>query len=367
MARFFQHLEPGDLMGKVTQLKYIDDISDDELTLYYFADGTKCSSEFIATPEEDDPIAAKKVMVELTGPTNQWVFEKHEIIPDEDRVIVGADGVRYQAPDPTVKFAGGPGARDTTVAEGAKSGIRLETKRPKKLARYTIEPDEMYTLSAHPELENGAAPVQMTPKKVVSQPRQTPVKKRGPVTGTVEIDETKTPLQPKQEMTDDFNFDEEIDVSVKTTQKPITTRPEIRIPQNHTQTFNLDVTPTNDIEFILGGKKLTFEQLKKKLSEPQQTATPNNLSEIFENEDVLIKNMIDKSKKNMCKISMSLNLNIPPQEVYDTIKLVYGEDMLEGFVKSLTARYLSQDNMLTSISAGLKAYYEKNSKKKDSN
>lgn len=365
MARFFQHLEPGDFLGKVTQLQYIDDISDDELTLYYFTDGTKCSSEFIATPEDDDPIAMKKVMVELTSPTNQWVFEKHEIIPDEDRIIVGADGVRYQAPDPTVKFSGGPGARDTTVAEEAKSGIRLETKRPKKPAKYTIEPDEMYTLSTHPELENGAAPVPMAPKKVVSRPIQAPVRKRGPVSGSVEIDETVK--QPKQnEIATDFNFDEEVEnsstpVVQNAVQKP---KPDVSISQNRTQTINLDVA-SNNTEFILDGKKLTFEQLKKKLVQPG--SVPNNLSEIFENEDVLIKNMIDKSKKNMCKISMSLNLNIPPQEVYDTIKLVYGEDMLEGFVKSLTARYLSQDNMLTSISAGLKAYYEKNSKKKDAN
>ena len=351
-------------MGKVTQLKYIDDISDDELTLFYFVDGTKCSSEFIASPEEEDPIGNKKVMVELTGPTNQWVFEKHEIIPDEDRVIVGADGVRYQAPDPTVKFSGGPGARDTTVAEGAKSGIRLETKRPKKLARYSIEPDEMYSLSAHPELETGAAPTKMAPRQVVTH-RQTPVKKRGPVQ-TVELDET---VQQEPVKDTDFDFDEAVDASASN----VVTKPDAPkvyeqvVIKNKRQVINLDEDVESDVpvEFILDGKKLSLQQLKKKLSD-QKSVTPNNLTEIFENEDVLVKNMIDKSKKNMCKISMSLNLNIPPQEVYDTIKLVYGDEMLDGFVKSLTARYLSQDNMLTSISTGLNAYYAKNSKKKES-
>jgi hypothetical protein len=58
---------------------------------------------------------------------------------------------------------------------------------------------------------------------------------------------------------------------------------------------------------------------------------------------------------------MSLSLDIPPQEVYDTIKMVYEEGMADQFVKSLTARYLSQDNMLSAISSGLSAYYEKKS------
>lgn len=57
MARFFQHLEPGDNIGKITRLKYIDDISDDELILYYFEDGSKCSSEFISFVDDDfDPM-----------------------------------------------------------------------------------------------------------------------------------------------------------------------------------------------------------------------------------------------------------------------------------------------------------------------
>ena len=124
------------------------------------------------------------------------------------------------------------------------------------------------------------------------------------------------------------------------------------------------------VVFVMNGKQnsMSKEEFVKRLSVSSQqyeNAVKNNksanLMSIMDNEDVLIKNMIDKSKKNKCKITMSLSLDIPPQEVYDTIKMVYEEGMADQFVKSLTARYLSQDNMLSAISSGLSAYYEKKS------
>lgn len=377
MARFFQHLEPGDNIGKITRLKYIDDISDDELILFYFEDGTKCSQEFISfIDDENDPMKAKKVMAEITGPTNPWIIERHEIIPDEDRIIVGADGVRYQAPDPTTKFAGGPGAQNTSVAEEAKSGIRIEVHPPRKVARFTQEPDDAYLLSEHPALELGEKPSVDTKKPLKVAKNSTPVH-------TEEID--KTDVSKKNEIT---NFDSEFDIDdnispveipqqVKSQPQP-QPRPEIHIPHHNEVNvlsannlfIDFDKIKKDEITFIIDNKtyRLNPEEMKKRLvvssSDYEEALKQNssmNLSNIMENEDVLIKNMIDKSKKNKCKITMSLALDIPPQEVYDTIKVVYEEGMAEQFVRSLTARYLSQDNMLSSISDGLKAYYEKHS------
>ena len=48
MAKFYQHMQPGETLGKITKLKYIDDISDDELIIYVFADNSKCSEAYIA-------------------------------------------------------------------------------------------------------------------------------------------------------------------------------------------------------------------------------------------------------------------------------------------------------------------------------
>lgn len=58
MALFYQHVDftQEETMGKVTKLKYIDDISDDEMILFYFEDGTHCSEDFIAPIESHDPV-----------------------------------------------------------------------------------------------------------------------------------------------------------------------------------------------------------------------------------------------------------------------------------------------------------------------
>lgn len=381
MARFFQHLEPGDNIGKITRLKYIDDISDDELILYYFEDGSKCSSEFISFVDDDfDPMQAKKkVMAEITGPNNPWVIERHEIVPDEDRIIVGADGVRYQAPDPTTKFAGSLGAQTTSVAEEAKSGIRIEIHPPRKVARFAQEPDDAYLLSEHPNLE-------LNVKSSVDMKKPVTVAKNNKPEYIQAMDVTNVSM--KNEIT---NFDNEFDVDdsispneppqqIRSQQLPQPQpRPEIHfpvsgLPINTLSANNLlidfDKIKNDEITFIIDNKtyRLDPEEVKKRLTvssndyeEALKQSSSMNLSNIMDNEDVLIKNMIDKSKKNKCKITMSLALDIPPQEVYDTIKVVYEEGMAEQFVRSLTARYLSQDNMLSSISDGLKAYYEKHS------
>src|SRR5574344_602690 len=106
MERLYQHLITGDNMGKIVRLKYIDDISDDELILYYFSDNTKCSSEFIADVEDASPIQAKKAMITLAGPDCAWTVIKKEIPVEESEKMVGADGVLYEAPTPGMTLGG---------------------------------------------------------------------------------------------------------------------------------------------------------------------------------------------------------------------------------------------------------------------
>ena len=75
MAKFYQHMQPGEQLGKITRLRYIDDISDDELILYVFEDKTKCSEEYIAEINSLDAFNGNYVMTELTDPLNSWKFE----------------------------------------------------------------------------------------------------------------------------------------------------------------------------------------------------------------------------------------------------------------------------------------------------
>ena len=74
-------------------------------------------------------------------------------------------------------------------------------------------------------------------------------------------------------------------------------------------------------------------------------------------EDVLIKNMIDKSKKKSATIRLNVSMELPPKEIYNTIRDVYEEGMADEFVKSVTAR-ISMDNLLESLSTGMKKFYE---------
>ena len=100
MPRIFQHIEKGaDNLGKVTRLKYIDDISDPDMTLYYFEDGTYCNSEFIAPYDTQEPLRMKKAMIEVASPNSLWKFKKRVVQFDtEQKPMVGADGQLYYAP-----------------------------------------------------------------------------------------------------------------------------------------------------------------------------------------------------------------------------------------------------------------------------
>ena len=61
---------------------------------------------------------------------------------------------------------------------------------------------------------------------------------------------------------------------------------------------------------------------------------------------------------------MNLKLELPPKEVYETIKSVYPEGMTDDFVKSLTER-IPTSSLKESLSAGLNVYYSGGQIKKD--
>ena len=57
-------MQAGPSLGKVTKLKYIDDISDDELTIYVFEDETKSDEAYIAEINCMDAFNGRYMMVE---------------------------------------------------------------------------------------------------------------------------------------------------------------------------------------------------------------------------------------------------------------------------------------------------------------
>ena len=64
-------MQPGPTLGKVTKLKYIDDISDDELIIYVFEDGSKSDEAYVAEMNCMEAFNGRYMMTELTDPKKQ--------------------------------------------------------------------------------------------------------------------------------------------------------------------------------------------------------------------------------------------------------------------------------------------------------
>ena len=365
-TRFYQHILPGDDLGKVTRLKYIDDISDDELILYYFEDGSKCSSEFIADVEEENPIQAKKVMVTLAGSNYPWIFERKEVVDEKSPIMKADDGIMYEAPTPGTHL-GGMG-QNRTVEKFVQEGIRTEVRPPRRPAKYTLPPLEDFYLSLHPELEYGGKVVESTPenKKTQQKPNMNALKKSNTVIEEdYTIDDFDAALSESEEQKKPVSKKESVKETVEETVVPVHNPIVQKTIQSTNVVIDIDsLMKCNKVTFKINGKSIdmTPAELVSHLTDKSSS----KIESCIANEDVLIKNMIDKSKKKACKITMGITLELPPKEVYDTIKSVYEEGMTEQFVQSLTAR-IPQDSLLKSLANGLSSYYDKNDKKSSSN
>jgi hypothetical protein len=247
------------------------------------------------------------------------------------------------------------------IKDVAKKHNRIELKLPRKPSRFTQEPDDDYMLSINPDLENGAAPVQ-----TVTQTSSF-LKKRQPQV---------------QKPTADFDFDAETapaDPPVQVQQPaPVQKKPasgSMKL-EAKTLTMDLDKLPATNvcIKTATGSETISLEELRKRLAissedvEKLKTEAAQKLpfDRCIEEEDVLIKNMIDKSKKKNAKITLAVSIPLPPKEVYETIKDVYEEGMADEFVRSVTAR-ISMDKLLESLSEGMKKFYEGSSTKTSEN
>lgn len=356
MPRFFQHVEPGELQGKVTRLKYIDDVSDDELILYYFEDGTKCNKDYIGSTNETEESIKKFVMVELSGPTYQWQFMKKEVHADTSKMMRDdATGQVYEGVGPDVKLGGGPGTQNRSIEKIAKDGIRIEITAPRKNERYVPEADDNYCLSIKPELEHDT---QSSVGTVVNNTVQSNVKHtvvQEPVKTVIEVDESsaeknviKTPVQTQT-----------LQVTPSVQQSSYIVR------KNAVSDLTIDLDNIKNDESI-GKICFVADRVEVSYSVNELICLLNsNILNKLDNggpemdtskENVLITNMIDKSKKKNCIITMNLTLSLPPKEVYDTIKSVYEEGLADEFVKCVTVR-IPHNDLIESLSNGLTAYY----------
>ena len=347
MAKFYQHMQPGEQLGKITRLRYIDDISDDELILYVFEDKTKCSEEYIAEINSLDAFNGNYVMTELTDPLNSWKFEVKEINLNKTRKVIGEDGQEYELPDPGIGVNGEHIAlgltkdgTPITSSNNMLNGKRTDATPPRIIKNKVVEPKENYLLSLHPELltksnseiNNNLLSDTLKNKKSTKN-----------FSSIIENERTeKTPILKKS--------------------NPITTNI-VETVKHASITINLDDINNSEydnIHIILNGHQedLSVQEFIDKLSNNKIVQDIKEEPVLFnENEDILITNMIDRSKKKECTIGVDINLELQPKEVYQTIKNVYPDGMSENFVLSIAKR-MDLNTLKEALALGLTSYYE---------
>lgn len=363
MAKFYQHMQPGDTLGKITRLRYIDDVNDDELILYVFEDGSKCNEEYIAEINNTDAFN-KFMMVELTDPLNKWTFKTNEFKLSQSKFITADDGQRYEIPEPGISvtrdnagnYVTGDHAVITMNEEGqSKSSVlpydgkRIEATPPRIVKNKTVEPRENYLLSLHPELING------------------PIKEDNKVS-TELLSHTVKPKHDQPQITSKRNANKSTVMSAKS---PITTDV-IETVKHASIVINLDELNESkeydSVKLMFNGELHEypmddFVKMLSRMYEPvtieEETPVQKPAYQSTYKEDIFITNMIDKSKKKNCTIGVDFGLELPPKEVYNTIKTVYSDELANEFVTSLAHR-MNPDELKNAVAQGLIQYYEGN-------
>lgn len=382
MARFYQHLDKDENLGKVTQLLYIDDITDEDMTLYYFADGTKCNEEFIA--EYNNPTAfesGKYSMVELEDQRNVWTFTKNTITEDElskKGVRIDENGNRVQVDIPNPYLLD-----ENKNVMTDKLGTHYFATAPHIRNNKSLEKLDGYFLSSNPQLENAQyqqpqTPIQSRPTVIETKPNVQPqtvqpqetqpqVAPQRPIITQPQVVQTQPQPQPQTQ----YQYAPQQIVS---NTNPIQTTV-IQTIKHANINMDMDTICANDeydeFIFTVGGKKYNIPKAKlaelvsnvKEDKEVAVTETEQQQHSIFETpndykEDILIKNMIEKSKKVECEIDMTLSIPLPPQAVFETIKMSYSEEMAKDFVTSIAMR-VPTASLKQTLAEGLMYYYDK--------
>ena len=322
MAKFYQHMEPGDLLGKITKLKYIDDISDDELIIYVFEDKTKCSESFISEVNNLKAFNGTFVMTELTDPLNSWTFTVKEFNMNKTQKVYGENWQVFEVPDPGISINGehvslkvDEEGNTLPANSNMMAGKRTDATPPIVKKNVKLEPKENYLLSLHPELLSGK-----------------------PSNKDISLIDTTLPTSAKDKNMEVSIKDNTLDVKVSKTDNLL----------------NLD--ENNEIYIILDGKKTLFNKkdLINKLNNKTDiiSDTDNN-----ENEDILIKELIDRSKKELYTIGVDFDLELPPSDLYNMIKKVYDENTMNSFINSVSKR-INISVLKNALSEAIKSYYE---------
>lgn len=336
-------------MGKVTKLKYIDDISDEDDVFYYFDDGTQYNEDFIAELDNIEAFNGHYAMVEVENQYNVWKFEVVEVNVDKTRTVVDDHGVEYELPDPGI---GLNGEYNGKYCKG--SGKRTDATPPRPAVKKSKEEIDSYKLSVREQ--NGTSNVESAVTTEAPLPLLALSRTSQPVQNNPQpIIKTNVPTQRVQQVIAQPQPLQQYSSPIQTSVVETVRRADITINVDDMLNGNFD-----NIIIMQNGvsTKLPVEEFLNRLNNihpteeksPEVYATPQN-------EDILITSMIEKSKREVCTIGLDIEMKLPPKEVYNTIKTVYPEGMAHEFVNSLSKR-TSEEQLKEALSAGLTAFYE---------
>lgn len=350
MPKFFQGFDPTKLsFNKVIKLKYIDDVSDEDCIMYVFENGEECNQQFIGTVDEVDPLQKKCIYVEVISPAFKWGLKKN--VWKQEKMFATNEQGTFEAPD----FSINP----ETGLPRPEGSIRVDAVPPRLPNNWQVEPIDNYLLSIHPELEysnaDNAAQTLHTPHQHQPQRIASP-----------------QPVQQPQAITEPLN--QPYAAPQQPVQQPMNTQ-YVQQPQQHIQqpqqTHSLVQTTNAVIDIDRMAQTIEYIDIKhhgknirvtkqefvecviKAKDDPKSSFAGE---EIIKKENMLIKSMIEMSKKKLCEITLRVQLELPPKEVYDTIANAYEEKYSKEFVRSLTAR-IPQDSLIESLAEGLSYYY----------
>lgn len=360
-------MQPGDTLGKITYLKYIDDVSDDELILYVFSDDSKCDEKYIAEINNKDAFG-KYMLVELTDPLNKWEFKEssYDLNKTTRKVINEYDGQEYEIPDPGITVNGEHVSLETSESGTPihkslpMNGKRIEAIPPREIKNKKVEPKENYLLSLHPELINGKTKDNNQHPNLLSKSLNQSNQNKVQTNQNNFEEELKNNKNTLIEEIDNSKLNN-IKSNIVMKKSPITTNI-IETVKHASIVINLDDIKNSEeydtVKLIVNGveQELDIHEFTSRLLNKNSNTT-NKPEYTYQDEDILITNMIDKSKKKECTIGLDMKLELPPKEVYKTIKTIYSEELARQFVLSV-ARRIDAEQLKQILANGLQNYYD---------
>lgn len=315
MSKFYQYLK-GENRGKVTELEYIDD-SDPGIILYTFKDGFRCNADLISKINDMEAFNDKKsIMAEVQNESNVWKFREKEI-KQTAHAEKDEAGNNWEIPDPYFV--------DKTGTQINKEKKEITAVPPRKFFG-EVEPDDIFYLSYK----------RSQPEKVVSETQEIDAE-----TEQIKVaDTTSMNFSPEQFSASDLEMPGILKID-----KPLKT----------SIFFNLDeIDKEQKLTIQSNGEEKEFG-----LAEAFQHLFSDGIPEKAEEEPKekdTVTLMIENCQTKPVKIKMDLEINLPDQSLYDTIKTSFPEGWEKKMLQKIVDK-LDGEIIRTALADGLDKKY----------